>query len=77
MFELILSQMTKSKSNSCNIFGILGLPSETHNAFSKFLRKRRQIFSEKTKGLGCVPQNELLVTDDLAGLYPSIPHLEG
>ena len=32
---------------------------------------------KKLKELGCVPQNELLVTVDLLGLYPSIPHLDG
>ena len=34
-------------------------------------------FLKKLKELGCVPQNELLVTGDLVGLYPSIPHLGG
>ena len=33
-------------------------------------------FLKKLKELGCVPQNELLVTGDLVGLYPSIPHLD-
>ena len=32
---------------------------------------------KKLKELGCVPQNELLVTGDVVGLYPSIPHLDG
>ena len=32
---------------------------------------------KKLKELGCVPQNELLVTGDLVGLYPSISHLDG
>ena len=34
-------------------------------------------FLKKLKELGCVPQNELLVTGDLVGLYPSIPHPDG
>ena len=34
-------------------------------------------FLKELKELGCVPQNELLLTGDLAGLYPSIPHLDG
>ena len=34
-------------------------------------------FLKKLKELGCVSQNELLVTVDLIGLYPSIPHLDG
>ena len=34
-------------------------------------------FLKKLKELGCLPQNELLVTGDLVGLYPSIPHLGG
>ena len=32
---------------------------------------------KKLKELGWVPQNDLLVTGDLLGLYPSIPHLDG
>ena len=32
---------------------------------------------KKVKELGCVPQNKLLVTGDVVGLYPSIPHLDG
>ena len=34
-------------------------------------------FLKKLKELGCVPQNELLVTGDLVGLFLSIPHLDG
>ena len=34
-------------------------------------------FLKKLKELGCVPQNELLLTGDLVGFYPSIPHLDG
>ena len=34
-------------------------------------------FLKKLKELGCVPQNELLLTSDLVGFYPSIPHLDG
>ena len=34
-------------------------------------------FLKKPKELGCVPQNELLVTGDLVRLYPSMPHLDG
>ena len=33
-------------------------------------------FFKKLKELGCEPQNELLGTGDLVGLYPSIPHLD-
>ena len=32
---------------------------------------------KKLKELCCEPQNELLGTGDLVGLYPSIPHLDG
>ena len=34
-------------------------------------------FLKKLKELGCVPENELLLTSDLVGFYPSIPHLDG
>ena len=34
-------------------------------------------FLKKLKELGRVPQNELLLTGDLVGFYPSIPHLDG
>ena len=33
-------------------------------------------FFKKLKELGCEPQNVLLGTGDLVGLYPSIPHLD-
>ena len=32
---------------------------------------------KKLQELGCVPQNELPITDDLVGLYPSILHPDG
>ena len=32
---------------------------------------------EKRKTLGCIPDNAILVTADLVGLYPSIPHQAG
>ena len=31
-------------------------------------------FLEKIKTLGCIPDNAILVTADVVGLYPSIPH---
>ena len=34
-------------------------------------------FLEKIKTLGCLPDNVILVTADLEGLYPSIPHQVG
>ena len=34
-------------------------------------------FLEKLKGLGRIPQNSILVTADVIGLYPSIPHQGG
>ena len=34
-------------------------------------------FLEKIKTLGCLPDNFILVTADLEGLYPSIPHQAG
>ena len=34
-------------------------------------------FLNKLKELGSVPQNALLVTVDVVGLYPSIPHQDG
>ena len=34
-------------------------------------------FLEKIKTLGCIPDNALLVTADVVGLYPSIPHQAG
>ena len=32
---------------------------------------------EKIKTLGCIPDNDMLVTADVVGLYPSIPHRAG
>ena len=32
---------------------------------------------EKRKTLGCIPDNAILVTADIVGLYPSIPHQAG
>ena len=34
-------------------------------------------FLRKLKGLGKVPENAILVTADVVGLYPSIPHEDG
>ena len=34
-------------------------------------------FLEKIKTLRCIPDNVLLVTADVVGLYPSIPHQAG
>ena len=34
-------------------------------------------FLEKIKTLRCIPDNALLVTADVVGLYPSIPHQAG
>ena len=35
------------------------------------------ILFKKTKNLKDIPQDALLVTADLVGLYPSIPHEDG
>ena len=34
-------------------------------------------FLKRLKELGSVPENELPVTADVVGLYPSIPHQDG
>ena len=34
-------------------------------------------FLGKIKTLGCIPDNAILVTADVVGLYPSIPHQAG
>ena len=34
-------------------------------------------FLEKIKTLGCIPDNAILVTADVVGLYPSCPHQTG
>ena len=34
-------------------------------------------FINKTKNLSTIPDNAILVTADLVGLYPSIPHKAG
>ena len=39
--------------------------------------KDTQDFLEKLKHLGKVPSNAILVTADVVGLYPSIPHEAG
>ena len=36
-----------------------------------------QHFSEKGKAIGSVPENAILVTADVVGLYPNIPHQAG
>ena len=36
-----------------------------------------QHFLEKTKTIGSVPENVILVTADVVGLYPNIPHQAG
>ena len=39
--------------------------------------KTLNIFWKKIKTLRCIPDNALLVTADVVGLYPSIPHQAG
>ena len=34
-------------------------------------------FIKKTRNLGSIPENATLVTADVVGLYPSIPHEAG
>ena len=34
-------------------------------------------FIKKTRNLGSIPENAILVTADVVGLYPSIPHEAG
>ena len=36
-----------------------------------------QIFLERVRALGQLPESAILVTADVVGLYPNIPHLEG
>ena len=36
--------------------------------------KDSQDFINKSRKLGKIPENAILVTADIAGLYPSIPH---
>ena len=36
-----------------------------------------QHFLEKVKTIGRVPENAILVTADVVGLYPNIPHQPG
>ena len=40
-----------------------------------YLRDTSNLF-KKLKELSCEPQNVVLGTGDLVGLYPSIPHLD-
>ena len=42
-----------------------------------FTLKTLNIFLEKVNTLGCIPDNAILVTADVVGLYPSIPHQVG
>ena len=39
--------------------------------------RNSQHFLEKIKTIGSVPENAILVTADVVGLYPNIPHQEG
>ena len=34
-------------------------------------------FMKKTRNLGSIPKNAILITADVVGLYPSIPHEAG
>ena len=43
----------------------------------KSYNKDSRHFLEKIKTLGCIPDNAILVTADVVGLYPSIPHQAG
>ena len=50
----------------------------TTEKVSEFLdHKKLQHFLEKTKTTGTIPENAILVTADVVGLYPSIPHQAG
>ena len=40
-------------------------------------RKDTEDFLEKIKSLGRIPEDAFLVTKDVVGLYPSIPHNAG
>ena len=43
----------------------------------RFYIKNRGDFLKKIKNFGSLPENTILVTADVVGLYPSIPHEAG
>ena len=65
------------------VFSNCGLPTENLSSPSVYYVGRRIVqkntndLSEKLKNLGNIPSNTILVTADVAGLYPCIPHDPG
>ena len=58
-----------------------GTPTEKVSEFLdhhlKPIMQNRKDFLEKIKTVGSVPENAILVTADVVGLYPNIPHQAG
>ena len=88
-----LSQLPKIHKRLENVPGtpvisICGMPNEKVSEFLdyhlKSLMQNGQSyikdsgdFSKKIKNLGSLPENVILITADVVGLYPSIPHEAG
>ena len=59
------------------MLGILRLSLEIFNTERVAVHKDSRDFIKKTRDLGSIPENAILVTADVVGLYPSIPHEAG
>ena len=56
---------------------IFRLSLEIFNTEEVVVHKDSRDFIKKTRNLGSIPQNAILVTADVVGLYPNIPHEAG
>ena len=59
------------------MLAILRLSLEIFNTEGVAVHKDSRDFIKKTRDLGSIPENAILVTADVAGLYPSILHEAG
>ena len=59
------------------MLAILRLSLEIFNTEGVAVHKDSRYFIKKTRDLGSIPENAILVTADVVGLYPSIPHEAG
>ena len=60
----------------CAVISNCCTPTEIMKEGKSYL-KHTADFLDKLKDLGEIPEGAILVTADVAGLYPSIPHTEG
>ena len=58
-------------------FRILGSPFTAYNETRRVLNKKTRNFLAKLKTAGELPKGDILVIEDVVGIYPNIPHSEG